>query len=108
MKNKKFYLMGFEIKVVGTFQRNQQNLAEQPNTFRYKDLIRFDKRVKYAYAAINGLFINENPSLQSYGVRVLTGVSEHDPYIVEGHILGNGQDEANLDVEYIVFAEVED
>ena len=32
--------MGFEIKVVGAFQRNQQNLAEQPNTFRYKDLIK--------------------------------------------------------------------
>ncbi|PGV80480.1 hypothetical protein [Bacillus cereus] len=71
-------------------------------------MIRFDKRVKYAYAAINGLFINGNPSLQSFGARVLAGVYEHDPYIVEGHILGNGQDAANLDVEYIVFAEVED
>lgn len=109
--SKGVFILTLEVKVVGTFQRNNENLATDPNTFHYKDYIKFNGKVNYAVAALCSININCKSGIKNYGIRVLAGPHPHDSNAVEGVVIINGESEAgeqiSADVEYIVIADTE-
>lgn len=103
--------MALEIKVVGTFQRNTDNLATTPNTFHYKDYVKFSGKVNYACAALCSININSNSGVKNYGIRVLAGPHPNDPNAAEGVIMINGEskegEQIYADAEYMIIADIE-
>ncbi|KXJ36541.1 hypothetical protein AX282_21320 [Bacillus spizizenii] len=103
--------MALEIKVVGTFQRNPQNFATEPNKFHFKDYVRFSGRVNYACAALCSININSNSGIKNYGIRVLAGPHPEDPNAAEGVIIINGEttegEQISADAEYMIIADIE-
>jgi hypothetical protein len=76
--------MALEFRVVGIFQRNNQNLSTDPNVFHFKDYVKFNGKVKYAYAALMSIDINTDQGIKDYAIQVLAGPHPLDPNAAEG------------------------